>query len=47
MDENSNDSLQLIEGVLNNVRPPLLDFILVNENNDYKEYNVITKKIVQ
>ena len=44
MDENSNDSLQLIEGVLDNVRPPLLDFILVNENNDYKEYNVITKK---
>ena len=38
------ESMQLIEGVLDNVRPPLLDFKIVRDHKNYKEYKIITKK---
>ena len=37
------ESMQLIEGVLDNVRPPLLDFKIVRDHKNYKEYKIITK----
>ena len=44
MEEENTDNIQLMEGVLDNVRPPILDFILLKETNDYKDYRIITKK---
>lgn len=38
------ESIQLIEGVLDNVRPPVLDFKVIDETDDYKEYIINTKK---
>ena len=32
------ESFQLIHGVLDNVRPPVLDFQVIYETNDYKDY---------
>ena len=44
MDDESIQTIQMIEGVLDNVRPPLLDFIKVEDTDDYILYNIITKK---
>ena len=38
------ESIQVIQGVLDDVRPPLLEFNLIKDTNDFKEYNIITKK---
>ena len=38
------ESFQLIDGVLDNVRPPVLDFQVIYETNDYKEYIIKTHK---
>ncbi len=38
------ESIQLIQGVLDNVRPPVLDFRVIDETDDYKEYIITTHK---
>ncbi len=37
-------SIELIEGVLDNVRPPILDFITLKKNEKFTEYKIITNK---
>ena len=39
-------SIQLTEGVLDDVRPPTLDFKVIKSTKDYKEYAIETKKYV-
>ena len=41
------ESIQLIEGVLDDVRPPTLDFKVIKETENYKEYAIETKKYVK
>ena len=36
------ESIHLIQGVLDNVRPPVLDFKVIDETDDYKEYIIKT-----
>ena len=38
------ESIHLIQGVLDNVRPPVLDFKVIDETDDYKEYIIKTSK---
>ena len=38
------ESIQLLNGVLDNVRPPILKFNVINETDDYKEYIIETEK---
>jgi thiol-disulfide isomerase/thioredoxin len=38
------ESLQMIEGVLDDVRPPVLDFSVIDDNDDYTEYIIKTHK---
>ena len=38
------ESIQLIQGVLDDVRPPVLDFRVIDETDDYKEYSIKTGK---
>ena len=38
------ESFQLIHGVLDNVRPPVIDFQVIDETDDYKEYIIKTHK---
>ena len=38
------ESIKLIEGVLDNVRPPLLNFTVTKDTEDYKEFLIKTKK---
>jgi thiol-disulfide isomerase/thioredoxin len=38
------ESIQLIHGVLDNVRPPVLDFQVIDDTDDYIEYIINTKK---
>lgn len=38
------ESIQLLHGVLDNVRPPILKFNVINETDDYKEYIIETEK---
>ena len=41
------ESIQLIEGVLDDVRPPTLGFKVIKETKDYKEYRIETKKYLK
>ena len=38
------ESIQLIHGVLDDVRPPVLDFKVIDNSEDYKEYIIKTHK---
>ena len=38
------ESIQLLHGVLDNVRSPILKFNVINETDDYKEYIIETEK---
>ena len=38
------ESIELIQGVLDDVRPPVLDFRVIDETDDYKEYIIKTGK---
>jgi len=38
------ESIHLIQGVLDNVRPPVLDFRVIDETDNYKEYIIKTGK---
>ena len=38
------ESIQILHGVLDNVRPPILKFNVISETDDYKEYIIETEK---
>ena len=46
LDEQIDDQiiLQSVQGI-NKIRPPTLDFVTLNDTEDYTEYSIITKKI--